>query len=72
MGRLSPTVTSRASAVRTQHEKSRPLLMTPERAVRSRVFCIRAAMPSTRRERTASLTPSIRAGSRRSPDGLKA
>ena len=58
MGRLSPTAMSRASAVRMQHEKSRPLLMTPERAVRRSVFCIRAAMPSIRRERTASLTPS--------------
>ena len=58
IGRLSLTVSSRFSAVTMQQEKSRALLRTPERPVRSSVLAILAQMASIRLLTIAICTPS--------------
>ncbi len=60
-GRLSASASSSWPAVRMQHERSRALLIRPERAVRNSVFAILRAIVSSRLERTASRTPSAMA-----------
>ena len=66
IGRLSPTSRSSASAVRIQHEKSRPLLITPDRAVLKSVLIILVTTPWIRLLRTANRTLSM-SGSCRAP-----